>query len=420
MYYSRGAQAAAGNLDRDDRSFFVVSNFLKKYINFFIICMLFVGFISSSYFTFKIPVVRLFAIALVFVYLLFSLYSNCKNCHMEFIQQSTLIFFLIFQVCIDQLREFPSSPAVFIAMLLAVSFYKKNAEIYNILKFVIVVNFLVMLYEFFSYTYLINIVEVNKYEHGRLQGLFSYSKEAGFFLFMAFLYGRNCGMSFCFKIILFVSAMMSGCRTAILFIALVLFIDSVFFLKTIRNTFRNFFLKKMFQVILLILFSSLFLIVFFDHNYIMVNRILSSFDFTSSSHVARLEIWQSYMYNMANNSFIEWLFGTGTYLNVLVGNGSENTYLMILSQWGMSGLFLFMFPMVLVLILFFRYPLKLYPAVLMVAFLGVGRLGVGWADGVLMWCYIYNIIFNTNRSCLTFNDPGFSRVSRKRTQIALV
>ena len=133
---------------------------------------------------------------------------------------------------------------------------------------------------------------------------------------------------------------------------------------------------------------------FDDDNIYMLYRILSSFDFSSSSHVERVLFWSGYINELDNYSFNQWLFGAGTYLNFLLGNGSENTYLMVLSQSGLIGLFIFGFPLLLALIMFFRYPRELYPLVLMLLFLNVGRIGVGWADGILMWCYVIGVIYS--------------------------
>lgn len=393
MYYSRGTQNASSIVGKIDYFAYVIFNCLSRNLDIFSVCMLFVGFITSAFFTYKLPEIRIIAVLFVALVLLINIVNNVKKRRIDFLFQSIIIIFVVFQFSLDQLRGYESQVALFIAMIIALSYYKYNNLIYKVLRVVLVINFLVMTYELMTYEYLIKVIEENKYEHGRLQGLFSYSKECGFFLFMTFLYVRKYSAGLFIKSIVIASSLMSGSRTVILFVGFIVLLDFVLSFQ-VKFKAKVFFQKMIIIFFGGILFGFLMLKYFDDDNIYMLYRILSSFDFSSSSHVERVLFWSGYINGLDNYLFNQWLFGAGAYLNFLLGNGSENTYLMVLSQFGLIGLFIFGFPLLLALIMFFRYPRELYPLVLMLLFFNVGRIGVGWADGILMWCYVIGVIYS--------------------------
>ncbi|NAZ98751.1 hypothetical protein, partial [Vibrio toranzoniae] len=161
--------------------------------------------------------------------------------------------------------------------------------------------------------YLIKVIEDNKYEYGRLQGLFSYSKECGFFMFMAFLYIRKYQAGLFIKSIVIVSSLMSGSRTVIIFVGFIIFMD---FVISLRVKFKAKDFYKAISVILIggVLFGYLLIKYFDGNNSYMLYRILASFDFNSSSHTERLLFWSGYINGLESYTLTQWLFGAGTYL----------------------------------------------------------------------------------------------------------
>lgn len=400
MYYSRSTQNASSIVGKIDQFFYVIFNYLIRRIDSLSVYMLFVGFVSSALFTYYFPQIRLLAILFVALFMIVTFVAFLKGKKLDLIFQSVLLVFVLFQFFLDQARDYHSNLAPFIAIIIALSFYRNNEVINNVLKVVVVINFLVMTYEFFASDYLIKVVEGNKYEPGRLQGLFSYSKECGFFLFMSFIFIRKYKASAFIKLIIFASSLMSGSRTVILFVLFVISMDLILSIRVNIKVFLN--------ILMAFLFGSIvFYFIMVEHfelgNFYIFDRMVNSFNFNSSSHVARFFYWSSYFNEIGNYSVMQLFFGAGTYLNFLIGNGSENTYLMIVSQYGIIGLIIFCFPLILTLGLFFRYPYDLYPIVIMLLFLNVGRIGVGWSDGILMWCYVINTIYaKSNMNHKTF------------------
>lgn len=360
-------------------------------LSYVAVISLFIGLVVSSPITYFIPSIRplVLAILMIFSFLyFFDLYFKNRG---FFLFQFLIVSFGAIQYSLNQIRTYDADLAPLIAMFIASLFINHVNQILKLLKIVIIVNLLVMLYEFFSFQYVINIVVENRYEFGRMQGLFSYSKEAGYFIVMAFLFVRFFDNSFIFKIILFLSAVLSGSRTPIIFIAIIMFIDYIYLVHRHINI-KKLIKKYLYVIIILFVFISLGAFYFTDKNEYMLLRILSSFDFESSSQQARLFFWSEYVYHIGNYNFFQLLFGDGTYINNVIGNGSESSYLMILSQMGLIGLLLFVIPLFVITILFFKYPFTFYPLIIMMLFLQVGRISMGWADGILMWVLIFFIL----------------------------
>lgn len=364
---------------------------LRKQYSLFLVIFLFGGFILSGFFTYFMPFIRIISVIIILIYLSVNIYLNYLKSRNIFIFQIILLSYIMIQFYLNQIRDFDADLAMLLTMLFATLFLKNIKELIRILKFVIILNFIAMFFEVVSFSYIINIVEANKYEFGRMQGIFSYSKEAGYFLLIAFIFLRYFNISIFYKIILLLSSVMSGARTAIIAIIFILLVDYIYQAHRKLN-FRNIFKQYLYFIVIIVLLISFSSYYFTDKTEYMLFRISSSFDFDSSSQQHRLYYWNFYFNSLNDYSLLDWLVGKGTYLNNLIGNGSENTYLMVISQIGLIGLFIFIIPFIMVIILLLKKPFKYYPFLILFVFLFVGRIGIGWADGILMWIMIYFII----------------------------
>ena len=313
---------------------------------------LFLGIIVCAPIVYFVPYMRyifiVFLIIFLFFYFLYS-YFQTKNL---FVFQSLIICFIIIQMGLSQFRQHDADLAPFIAMLIASLFIWNTNKILNLLKIVVILNFIAMVYEVLSEKYIINIILENQYEFGRMQGLFSYSKEAGYFILISFLFVRYFNNSFILKIILLFSSVLSGSRTSMLFILIIMLIDYIYI--TCRHINIVLFINRCLCFAFIIVFGIIISKIYFtNENEYMLFRILSSFDFESSSQAERLLYWNEYIKYILNYNFFCFLFGNGAYVDSIVGNGAESTYLMIISQQGIFGLLLFLIPLFLVVILFF-------------------------------------------------------------------
>jgi len=308
----------------------------NRYRLFFTI-LLFIGFIISAPFTYFVPSLRYIAAIIIFLYLIVTIFTNYWTDKQLFIFQIFLILYLFIQLFLNQIRDYNADFSILFSILFATLFLKNIEQIIRILKIIIIINFVIMIYEVITFEYIINIVEVNKYQFGRMQGLFSYSKEAGYFLLITFIFIRYFNVILFYQLIIFLSSFMSGSRTAMLFIGFILIIDNIYLIHK-KITLYKFIKRYISLFFILYVGLVLFTYYFNEDNIYILNRILNSFNMESSSQSERIVFWKSYFFAFNDYNIIELLFGKGTYLNHQIDNGAESAYLMLFSQLGLIGL----------------------------------------------------------------------------------
>lgn len=258
------------------------------------------------------------------------------------------------------------------------------------LTYIIIINFIVMIYEILNFKYFINLVAANKFELGRYQGLFAYSKETSFFLVVSFLLFRHFNTSFIFKLLLLISSIFTGSRTSMIFIGSILIID-VFFKINVKNKTKN--IKYFIGIVLFLLLLIPFFQLYFKDNFVIYNRILNSFDSQSSGHLDRMYWWSRYIEYIGDYNLIEIIFGKGSFIVQRLVNGSENTWITLFSEVGLVGFLIYFIPILYLSFLSVKNSFKYYPYFLLMLLMIFGRIGLGWADGIILWALIFHIIY---------------------------
>lgn len=273
-----------------------------------------------------------------------------------------------------------------LVMMLGFFAYCYYDKFKKLLLFLIVINFLVMLIDLYNGTYLFNFNLIENYHQvDRGKGLFSYSKEAGAFTIFAALLFRNDKYTI---LIILLSSIMTGSRSAMIFVFLIFVVDFLF--DIVRNLNFKFFLYS----ILIMLFFSFLTYLYFLENISMWHRLISSFELNSSGHEYRFHIWNEYLQVISNFNVSHLLFGNTGFVNVFLGNGAENAYLTVIVNSGILVLLIMYLPMVLFAFLSIVNFRLFYPFILLLIIFQFGRQGLGWADGILLWAYIYHIIYS--------------------------
>lgn len=270
-----------------------------------------------------------------------------------------------------------------------------------LLVYFVIISLIVMIFDIYNLEYLFNFDPIlNYYQVDRAKGLFSYSKEAGSFSIFAALIFRNQPK---ILVLLFLTSILTGSRSAIIFIFIVLLIDMVFYNRSKFN------LKFFIAVVIGILVIFLSLYIIYEINDSLFRRMNNSFDFSDSgTHSYRFFIWDQYLNQLEKFSLVHILFGNLGYIESVLGNGAENAYLTI---WANSGLFLFIIYYLPILFLAVLSSINfrlLYPFILLVILLQFGRQGTGWADGILLWAYVFHIYDSP------YMNSIFKRIRRKR------
>lgn len=359
------------------------------------ICV-FVGFIVCGIFNQYVPILRYLSVIIVFILSLLFLSHAISRFRLPSEQVITfLIFLALVQLCFSIVRNMPVEFSFFLAIMIG---FLLRPNINFCVKLIYAVNILtiiVMIYELSSLTYLVSQVN-SKFEFGRLQGLFSNSKEAGYYAIAATFYLIVTKRFTSFNLFaLFLIAILSGTRTAILFIIAVGIIKIFFALK---SRFTKHTLTRYFVILSVsLLFSYVLMMYYFTGESIyMLHRITNSFNFQSSSHLDRLFFWNAYLEGINSYNFYEIVFGAGIKLNIIIGNGAESFYLMIFSQFGLITLTAIVSVFSLIYLKLTSYEEKaIFSSLLIILF--VGRIGTGWADGILMWASFFHVLDSNKR-----------------------
>lgn len=255
-----------------------------------------------------------------------------------------------------------------------------------ILKILILINFLVMINDVYSGEYLFNLHPIsNYYQIDRGKGLFEYSKTAGAFVIFATLIFRQYRTT---MFVILLSSIMTGSRSAMIFVLLVFLIDYLIDIK------KNITFKQVVYFLSIVLISSFLIYLYFLDHMGMWARVQESFDFNNSGHMYRFYIWNEYLKVINDFNIFHLLFGNAAYANNYLGNGAENAFLTVLANNGLIMFLIFFIPILFFSVLSIINFRLFYPFILLLCIFQFGRQGLGWSDGILLWAYIYSILYS--------------------------
>tara|TARA_Y100000389_G_C17449300_1_gene513663 strand:- start:674 stop:1846 length:1173 start_codon:yes stop_codon:yes gene_type:complete len=341
----------------------------------------------------------LILLSLFFFYLIIKNSSEISNNVFKHFFSYTFIFIFLLIVLFRDLifYETISEISIFICIIIGLVLSKFKDILFKILIFFLTLCFFVQLFEYYYLeNYLIKINDY-KFELNRLQGIFSYSKEtAGFTASMSFLiycyykiFSKN--RDFYYWLFLFISlgvGLLSGARVGF-FIPLSILIFSILnkiqFLAILRGRLKN----SIFKILLLIFVFLLFLYFsgIIDLNYIY-SRSIQAFDFNSSGNLNRRFFWITHLSLFWDKSILIILFGAGTSIKDIIGNGAENLYITIFTQFGILGLGIYLY----FLIYFFSKLKKdIFNQIISLIILSsmfFSNIMSGWSDGIIFWASI--------------------------------
>jgi hypothetical protein len=359
----------------------------KIKISYIISAGILFGFIFNAPVQYYIPSTRIIFISFTLFGLLYLIYKDYKysiNKEVYFLFYLLIIFSLITVNISEEpfgivLRNM-SMPT---SLLLGYLAYRNYDSFIKVLKILIYINFFVMIYEIVSLKYLFDLGLGGIYQIDRVKGLFSYSKEAGSFLLMASLLFRK--NNFLILIILLLSSIMTGSRTPVLFISVLLIIEYIYYIKK-----NNINIKQITRFIIFISIVLILLNIYFTTHESMYGRLLNSFNMSEGGHSMRIHVWLSYIRELNNFDILHLLFGNTVHINHVIGNGAENSYLELISNNGllvsMCILFLFLFfAFLAITVNFFEF----YPFLLLLLIFQFGRYIGGWSGGIILFMYLF-------------------------------
>lgn len=277
----------------------------------------------------------------------------------------------------------------YLPILTGYLFYRDFNTCFKIIKVILLFNFLLILYEYISISYIFPpTVDLPEF-YGRAKGVFSYSKEmASVLIIISSLYlPKLKGYWFW---VLFISSLLSGSRLAVLVVSSCILIEVIYRNRIyFRRNFERFIVYSPLVLILLVIV----IIAFFQTKYAHVTyiRMLGAFDVTHSSNVERISFWTQYISIFSSYDLVHLLFGYPNKASLLVGNGAESSYLNLLVDGGFFALFLYL---LCFFIIFLNVNgLNVFICVLLlVCSMQITRVGIGFVDGSLLWMYFWNVV----------------------------
>ena len=271
-------------------------------------------------------------------------------------------------------------------LIFALSLHGITHKLTYWIKILVLVNLGAQIFELSYGEYIISNENV-RFELGRYQGLFSYSKETSFFLLFGYLILRKASGFRFFLWPLLLSALLTGSRTSLLFIGILALYD---YLKLLN---KDLFKGRIFKLLILsvsLYLVSLYIWDYLNDNLIYLSRISNSFEISSSGHQDRIYFINKYISHILNFDTGRLIFGAGLEVSNLVGNGSETTYLDLISQQGLFGFSIFCFGLLVARLYGDNYFLSPLLLLIVLSLMFAGRIALGWADGVLFWALILN------------------------------
>ena len=267
---------------------------------------------------------------------------------------------------------------------------------YKIGIFVIYLNFPILIYEIYTGSYIVNSSADFGPEYGRVKGIFEYSKMLGYFCIILGLLCYRRMSIFTLSLVLF-SAILSGSRLAIIPILIVFVVKLISSLCTSSN------IKiKLFSIISIVV-SFLFLFVYLNYNSgseIILSRLSNAFSMTSSSNSDRIFYWLQHLNVLNERGLLEILFGMPGNAYLLVGNGSESTYIHLLLEGGVVSLLIYLLGFTsLIWCLFLKDSVihewtSFLGVILLICCFQISRLGLSVIDGTYFWAFVFYCYFS--------------------------
>ena len=283
-----------------------------------------------------------------------------------------------------------SSVYFYFSILIGFIFSRNYQFFVHILKFFLLLNAILMLYEFYTFSYLLTPTSDLSHFIGRAKGLISYSKEAGAVaLVVATFYIKE--FQYRWLLIIFLISILSGSRMSMIFVFSILVVEVL--CRQFRNRSGSFFTSGLIFFTVLAGFVATYISL--DQSQVILARLMRAFDVDHSSNVERIAFWLKYLAIFAEYDLWSLIFGKPNYAQQAVGNGAESAFLNLLTDGGIISLGVYI---TAIIVLLMRAPTTLgiiFNVGVLLISMQISRVGLGFLDGTLFWVFFWNLLFES-------------------------
>ena len=243
------------------------------------------------------------------------------------------------------------------------------------------------------------------------QGLNTYAKGAAELVAISLLFFRNDNVV---KIVIFVSTLFIGVRSAIVLAIVIIIIDYIFLFKWSKK----FTISTLFFGILMII--GCWLII---NDIIYSGRYLSSFDLQSPTYVARWWIVNRHIECYLSLPLFQQLFGSGSYCANLYSWGSESFPVQLLTYYGVFFFCIYLLMVITIFVKIITSPRRLidfYPFLLILLMGIFVRFPLGWFGGSVFFGLLFIALFEKQKWGYIRSKIGLKSTFKKIGHLKLV
>lgn len=276
--------------------------------------------------------------------------------------------------------------------------YKESKFSIKLIYFILILNSIALLLEISTG---IKIVIAEGYEWTSLVyrfGLFSSPKIGAFVILLTGLIAYFKGNKL-FLYIAFFATFLTGVRASSVGLFLpvlhISFTDFRYFSFKFKISAKN--ILRFSIILIFCIFALNYLIDYLGENEAFINRFFSSLSKNDQSNQERVDMWNKHLEIFLSYPFVHFLFGKYGYANSIIGNGAENQFLTILSDYGFFIFLIFLISLFYIC-KYYRYQKKVLIICFVLIFVSMSaKFANSFADGSLYWFLIFLIISQSSK-----------------------
>lgn len=371
--------------------------------------LVFIGFFAIYFSEFINQYIPLFRYPLLIFFLvlgpIFTLYK-ASNKDLEFVLSCFFIPSFLMLVGAFVGYKTPLENIIYVFFYVPIIFgciFSFRFELFlKLIKCFIVINLLVMFYEFLTESYFLEPTSDSPIFIGRAKGFISYSKEAGsFILLFTVLFIRYLKPKWFIALLFF--SILTGSRLAMLIVLLAIVIE-IFYRAKLKH-FCSPAVILLSIVSLSITIYGIYLYSNLGQSAIIVERLSGTLDTGHSSNNERMNFWQSHLDVYSNYNFLQYLVGSPSESISIVKNGAESAFINLITDGGFLAILIYISAIIFMFFLMRPQVNTFLHLFLLIVAMQLSRVNIGFLDATLFWAFFGYLINVSIKKAHSKDEP---------------